>query len=65
MADEFEENGVDLKADKMVSETWEAAEKAKIELSSSSQTEISNLYIYGPKNKPTVAFGNETHKGEA
>ena len=47
LADEFKkENGVDLKADKMALQRLkEAAEKAKIELSSSSQTEINQPFI--------------------
>ena len=47
MAEEFKkESGVDLKADKMALQRLkEAAEKAKIELSSSSQTEINQPFI--------------------
>merc|ERR1712054_566548 len=47
LADEFKkENGVDLKADKMALQRLkEAAEKAKIELSSQSQTEINQPFI--------------------
>ena len=47
MAEEFrKENGVDLKADKMALQRLkEAAEKAKIELSSSNQTEINQPFI--------------------
>ena len=47
LADQFKkENGVDLKADKMALQRLkEAAEKAKIELSSSSQTEINQPFI--------------------
>ena len=47
LADEFKkENGVDLKKDKMALQRLkEAAEKAKIELSSSSQTEINQPFI--------------------
>ena len=47
LADEFEkEHGVDLTADKMALQRLkEAAEKAKIELSSSSQTEINQPFI--------------------
>ena len=47
LADEFKkESGVDLKADKMALQRLkEAAEKAKIELSSSSQTEINQPFI--------------------
>jgi molecular chaperone DnaK len=47
LAEEFKkENGVDLKADKMALQRLkEAAEKAKIELSSSSQTEINQPFI--------------------
>ena len=50
LADEFKkEHGVDLTADKMALQRLkEAAEKAKIELSSSSQTEI---------NKPFISMG--------
>ena len=47
LADQFKkENGVDLKGDKMALQRLkEAAEKAKIELSSSSQTEINQPFI--------------------
>jgi molecular chaperone DnaK len=47
LADEFKkENGVDLTSDKMALQRLkEAAEKAKIELSSSSQTEINQPFI--------------------
>ena len=47
LAEEFKkESGVDLKADKMALQRLkEAAEKAKIELSSSSQTEINQPFI--------------------
>ena len=47
LAEEFKkENGVDLKRDKMALQRLkEAAEKAKIELSSSSQTEINQPFI--------------------
>ena len=47
LAEEFrKENGVDLKADKMALQRLkEAAEKAKIELSSSTQTEINQPFI--------------------
>ena len=47
LADEFrKDNGVDLKADKMALQRLkEAAEKAKIELSSSNQTEINQPFI--------------------
>ena len=47
LAEEFKkENGVDLKKDKMALQRLkEAAEKAKIELSSSSQTEINQPFI--------------------
>jgi molecular chaperone DnaK len=47
LADEFQkENGIDLRADKMALQRLkEAAEKAKIELSSSSQTEINQPFI--------------------
>ncbi len=52
LADEFKkENGVDLTADKMALQRLkEAAEKAKIELSSSSQTEINQPFISMDKN---------------
>lgn len=52
LADEFEkENGVDLTKDKMALQRLkEAAEKAKIELSSSSQTEI---------NQPFISMGSD------
>ena len=47
LADEFQkENGIDLRGDKMALQRLkEAAEKAKIELSSSSQTEINQPFI--------------------
>ncbi|NBB97091.1 MAG: molecular chaperone DnaK [Alphaproteobacteria bacterium] len=52
LADEFKkENGVDLTADKMALQRLkEAAEKAKIELSSSQQTEINQPFISMDKN---------------
>ncbi len=52
LADEFKkENGVDLTLDKMALQRLkEAAEKAKIELSSSSQTEINQPFISMDKN---------------
>ena len=52
LADEFKkENGVDLTKDKMALQRLkEAAEKAKIELSSSSQTEINQPFISMDKN---------------
>jgi molecular chaperone DnaK len=52
LADEFKkENGADLKKDKMALQRLkEAAEKAKIELSSSSQTEI---------NQPFISMGSD------
>ncbi len=52
LADEFKkEHGVDLTADKMALQRLkEAAEKAKIELSSSSQTEINQPFISMDKN---------------
>jgi molecular chaperone DnaK len=55
LADEFKkENGVDLTKDKMALQRLkEAAEKAKIELSSSSQTEINQPFIsMGPDGQP-------------
>ena len=55
LADEFKkEHGVDLRKDKMALQRLkEAAEKAKIELSSSTQTEI---------NLPFIIDGPETHQ---
>ncbi|MCC5984920.1 MAG: Hsp70 family protein, partial [Rhodobacteraceae bacterium] len=52
LADEFKkENGVDLTGDKMALQRLkEAAEKAKIELSSSQQTEINQPFISMDKN---------------
>tara|TARA_R110002094_G_scaffold124715_1_gene119093 strand:- start:1981 stop:3897 length:1917 start_codon:yes stop_codon:yes gene_type:complete len=52
LVDEFKkENGVDLSADKMALQRLkEAAEKAKIELSSSQQTEINQPFISMDKN---------------
>ena len=55
LAEEFKkEHGVDLTADKMALQRLkEAAEKAKIELSSSSQTEINQPFIsMGPNGQP-------------
>ncbi len=55
LADEFKkEHGVDLTKDKMALQRLkEAAEKAKIELSSSSQTEINQPFIsMGPNGQP-------------
>ena len=55
LADEFKkEHGVDLTNDKMALQRLkEAAEKAKIELSSSSQTEINQPFIsMGPNGQP-------------
>ena len=55
LADEFKkEHGVDLTRDKMALQRLkEAAEKAKIELSSSSQTEINQPFISMDKNSGT------------
>ncbi|ROU03067.1 molecular chaperone DnaK [Histidinibacterium lentulum] len=55
LADEFKkEHGVDLTKDKMALQRLkEAAEKAKIELSSSSQTEINQPFISMDKNTGT------------
>ncbi len=55
LADEFKkEHGVDLTADKMALQRLkEAAEKAKIELSSSSQTEINQPFISMDPNSGT------------
>jgi molecular chaperone DnaK len=69
LADEFKkENGIDLHTDPLALQRLkEAAEKAKIELSSSSQTDVNLPYITadstGPKQK-TVAdfFGKEPRK---
>ena len=58
LADEFKkENGVDLTKDKMALQRLkEAAEKAKIELSSSTQTEINQPFIsMDPKTAPAAA----------
>ncbi|MEL7429226.1 MAG: molecular chaperone DnaK [Pseudomonadota bacterium] len=54
LADEFKkENSIDLKADKMALQRLkEAAEKAKIELSSSSQTEINLPFITADQSGP-------------
>ncbi|MEM9332480.1 MAG: molecular chaperone DnaK [Pseudomonadota bacterium] len=54
LADEFKkENGIDLKTDKMALQRLkEAAEKAKIELSSSSQTEINLPFITADQSGP-------------
>jgi hypothetical protein len=71
----FKESGTDLSSDHMaIQRIWEAAEKAKIELSSTSQTEI-NLPFMALKGMnptrmltPTMAmqvmmFSFEYHKG--
>ena len=54
LADEFKkENGIDLKKDKLALQRLkEAAEKAKIELSSASQTEINLPYITADASGP-------------
>ncbi|KFB08457.1 molecular chaperone DnaK [Nitratireductor basaltis] len=54
LADEFKkENGIDLKADKLALQRLkEAAEKAKIELSSSSQTEVNLPFITADQSGP-------------
>lgn len=54
LADEFKkENGIDLKGDKMALQRLkEAAEKAKIELSSASQTEINLPFITADQSGP-------------
>ncbi len=54
LADEFKkENGIDLKGDKMALQRLkEASEKAKIELSSSAQTEINLPFITADKSGP-------------
>jgi molecular chaperone DnaK len=54
LADEFKkENGVDLRADPLAKQRLkEGAEKAKIELSSSSQTEINLPFITADKSGP-------------
>ncbi|MDP7342105.1 MAG: molecular chaperone DnaK [Alphaproteobacteria bacterium] len=54
LADEFKkENGIDLRDDKLALQRLkEAAEKAKIELSSSSQTEVNLPYITADQSGP-------------
>ena len=54
MADEFKkDNGIDLKTDKLALQRLkEAAEKAKIELSSTAQTEINLPFITADKTGP-------------
>src|SRR5690606_29468007 len=54
LADEFKkESGIDLKGDKLALQRLkEAAEKAKIELSSSSQTEINLPFITADQSGP-------------
>ncbi len=54
LADEFKkETGIDLKSDKLALQRLkEAAEKAKIELSSSAQTEVNLPFITADKNGP-------------
>ena len=61
LADQFQkENGVDLTKDKMALQRLkEAAEKAKIELSSSSQTEINQPFISMGQRRLAVAHGYE------
>ena len=64
-ADEFKkENGIDLKKDKLALQRLrEAAEKAKIELSSASQTDINLPYITadasGPKHLTLQAHARQ------
>src|SRR5205807_9215905 len=54
LADEFrKEQGIDLRKDRMALQRWkEAAERAKIELSSSMQTEINLPFITADANGP-------------
>ena len=68
LADEFKkEHGVDLTRDKMALQRLkEAAEKAKIELSSSSQTEINQPFISMDKTTGhAAAHGHEADPREA
>ena len=53
LADEFKESGIDLRRDKLALQRLkEAAEKAKIELSSSTQTEINLPFITADQTGP-------------
>ena len=53
LAAEFKkDNGMDLKSDKLALQRLEAAEKAKIELSSATQTEINLPFITADKSGP-------------
>src|SRR6266567_2231195 len=72
LADEFQKDqGIDLRRDKLALQRLkEAAEKAKIELSSTTQTEINVVVLVGgmtrmPKIQEVVKqfFGKEPHKG--
>ncbi len=71
LADEFrKENGIDLRKDRLALQRLkDAAEKAKIELSSTTQTEVEVVLVGGqtrmPKVQETVQklFGREPHKG--
>jgi molecular chaperone DnaK len=67
LADEFKkENSVDLTKDKMALQRLkEAAEKAKIELSSSSQTEINQPFISMGVQRSAAAHGHETDPRQA
>ena len=68
LADEFKkEHGVDLTKDKMALQRLkEAAEKAKIELSSSSQTEINQPFIsMDPNVGHAAAHGDEADPRQA
>jgi hypothetical protein len=67
LADEFKkEHGVDLTSDKMALQRLkEAAEKAKIELSSSSQTEINQPFISMGRKRSAAAHGDEADARQA
>ena len=62
LADEFKkDNGVDLREDKLALQRLkEAAEKAKIELSSTSQTEVNLPFITADQSGPKT-FNIETY----
>ena len=66
LANEFKkESGIDLRGDKLALQRLkEAAEKAKIELSSTTQTEINLPFITADKSGPEASH-HEAHAGEA
>src|SRR3546814_2002393 len=63
LADEFKkEQGIDLRGDKLALQRLkEGAEKAKIELSSTTQTEINLPFITADQSGPKHQIGNTRH----